>query len=68
NTSIYAMPVMTTTRGSDGVDSKSLSSIIGFSMDIFLFNELTFLTLQASLYGLEGNTYVLTGAGIGVEF
>ncbi|MCB0415100.1 MAG: hypothetical protein KDD50_12250 [Bdellovibrionales bacterium] len=40
----------------------------GFTMDIFLFNKITYLTTNASVYSVQGNSYFVSGVGLGAEF
>lgn len=45
-----------------------LASRYGLSLDIFLFQSLTFLTAYGGLYSFGGDTFLNYGGGLGVEF
>lgn len=48
--------------------SMSFDSNMGIAIDIFLFNRHAFLTGQASMLNSNGNSFFVSGGGLGVEF
>lgn len=69
NSSVFLSSQLTTiTSVPDDDDNKSLSTKLGITVDIFLFNPLTFLTASAYVYTFNGNSFLGTRAGLGAQF
>lgn len=69
NTSIFGTLIQSFTKDEVTNDtSMSFGSNMGLAIDIFLFNRHAFLTGQASILSSNGNSFVMSGGGLGVEF
>ena len=68
NSFIFANILRTTTISTLGEESKSMTTKYGLGADIFLFNNVAYLSLIAGLYLNEGNSFSTTGAGLGLTF
>ncbi len=68
NSSLYGLLVQTSIKNESGTVDRAVGSEMGFSLDIFLFNPRAFLTGKAGIINVMGNSYMTTGAGLGIEF
>lgn len=68
NTSVFLISSLTTLHYDDAPDTKTASSLYGFTVDWFLFNSIVYLSTTASLYNLQGNSFATTSIGLGGEF
>ncbi|MGE0527343.1 MAG: hypothetical protein AB7G93_21930 [Bdellovibrionales bacterium] len=51
-----------------GESSRFTGSIMGMSMDVFLFNPYSFLTVQASFFNTQGHAFFSYSYGVGFEY
>jgi hypothetical protein len=69
NTSIYGFAIRTDLRGSDpAVNQTTMLAQYGGSVDLFLFNRYTFLTLDLGIHTLLGDSTWIYGVGFGLQF
>ncbi|MCB0385134.1 MAG: hypothetical protein KDD43_07055 [Bdellovibrionales bacterium] len=68
NTSIYYISSVTTVRAANAPDVKSVTGTYGFTIDIFLFNNVAYWTNHISVYTLQGNSFLALGSGLGAQF
>lgn len=68
NTSAYIQSVLIENAQENGNIRRSIASRYGFTLEIFLFNDITYLQIDGSLFSLEGNSFLTYGAGLGFEF
>lgn len=68
NTSAYFTSLLTEQTLGSVDPGRSLSTRYGFNIEIFPYNEILYIILDASLYNLNGNTFTTFGLGLGAEF
>ncbi|MCB0362350.1 MAG: hypothetical protein KDD35_06495, partial [Bdellovibrionales bacterium] len=68
NSSIYFISSLTTLKSEGASDTRTVTTIFGVTIDFFFFNPLVYLSTKASVYNLQGNSFVTMGAGLGFEF
>ncbi|MBT4763102.1 MAG: hypothetical protein HOO06_15525 [Bdellovibrionaceae bacterium] len=70
NTSGFFISSLTTIKAASTATTSTaaVSNRWGISMEIFLFNRLTYLITQISFYSVQGNSYTSPIVGLGVNF
>ena len=66
NTSAFF--ILGSRTGAEGApNAKTITTTVGLNMDIFLFNPLVFLQVGVAIFNYEGNAFLNTSVGLGIE-
>lgn len=67
NSSIFMQSISTQYKQGTA-ETKTIASRYGISVEIFPFQTLMYLSLEAGLYNFEGNSFANSGVGLGLQF
>lgn len=68
NTFLYGNVQQVSSQNVNGSTDKAIASNYGFGMDVFLFNEIAYLSLHIGGFQFENNTFFQWSNGLGVTF
>lgn len=68
NTSIYGFAIKTTLTKDDQTVEDSVIAQYGGTVDVFLFSQYVYLTLDVGIHTLKGDSEIIYGAGLGFQF
>lgn len=68
NTFIYGQVLQSTEIPDNGAKYTTAATRYGFGMDIFLFNRYTYFSLALGTMSFDGDTYLSTNVGLGINF
>ncbi len=67
NSSIFMQSISTQYEQGTAV-TKTIASRYGLTVEIFPFQTLMYFSLEAGVYNFAGNSFAMTGAGLGLQF
>jgi hypothetical protein len=67
NSSIFMQSISTQYEQGTAV-TKTVASRYGATVEIFPFQTLMYFSLEAGIYNFAGNSFAMTGAGLGLQF